>query len=565
MSSQPTTLGQYQIIREIARSNDIVYEAYDPLMNRRVAVKELSMPAGHSPQQVEDRVSRFRREAQAVGSLNHPNIMTVFSFSEDQGRYFMAMEFLDGITLRKEIDNNGFLPVERAIEIAVDVLSGLSNAHDAGVVHRDIKPDNIQLTTQNGVKITDFGIARLTFQPNLTMDGQVFGTPSYMSPEQIVGKEIDQRTDLFSVGVMLYEMISGSKPFLGDNVIAITHAVVNSRPNKPSQMPDWLWPVVERAIEKAPQMRHFNANEMRNAILDAKTGSVPFAPPIQTFDPYSAPPNSLINQPITPYGTPNPYLNAPPIPSQLYPPSGQNPYGGVMPGTYNPYGASAPVNPGPPPVTYTNYSPYMPGTPTSNQQMYQPPPGVYYPPPPGRPLMSQEAKQRLKQVLSALLIAIIAVIVLIVALTSMFNSIERGDRLGSKSRPRSSNPVPQNQEQARSAENITPATNQNPETYQSESVRNKPYNGPSADSLLRQAEAARTAEAKARFFVEAGDAYQAQSENKKAFDSFYLGYLALMTTSPAKVELRAIIYKMEEVATPGSQERATVDMLKQVP
>jgi serine/threonine protein kinase len=138
MSSQPTTLGQYQIIREIARSNDIVYEAYDPLMNRRVAVKELSMPAGNSAQQTEDRVSRFRREAQAVGSLNHPNIMTVYSFSEDQGRYFMAMEFLDGITLRKEIDNNGFLSVDRAIEIACDVLSGLANAHDAGVVHRDI-------------------------------------------------------------------------------------------------------------------------------------------------------------------------------------------------------------------------------------------------------------------------------------------------------------------------------------------------------------------------------------------------------------------------------------------
>ncbi|HLO99073.1 MAG TPA: serine/threonine-protein kinase, partial [Fimbriimonas sp.] len=141
MSSPPQTLGQYQIIREIARSNDIVYEAYDPLMNRRVAIKELSMPAGSTPQQLEDRVSRFRREVHAVGSLQHPNIMTVYSFSEDAQRYFMAMEYLDGVTLRKEIDNNGFLSAERAIEIATAVLEGLSHSHSKGVVHRDIKPD----------------------------------------------------------------------------------------------------------------------------------------------------------------------------------------------------------------------------------------------------------------------------------------------------------------------------------------------------------------------------------------------------------------------------------------
>lgn len=560
MSSQPTTLGQYQIIREIARSNDIVYEGYDPLMNRRVAVKELSMPAGHSAQQIEDRVSRFRREAQAVGSLNHPNIMTVYSFSEDQGRYFMAMEFLDGITLRKEIDNNGFLPVDRAVEIAVDVLSGLANAHEAGVVHRDIKPDNIQLTTQNGVKITDFGIARLTFQPNLTMDGQVFGTPSYMSPEQIVGKEIDQRTDLFSVGVMLYEMISGSKPFTGDNVIAITHAVVNTRPNKPSQMPDWLWPVVERAMEKAPQMRHYNANEMRNAILDAKTISMPGVPPVQGYDPYASPPASLINNPITPYGTPNPYMQAPPIQNQPYNPPGQTSFGGVMPGTYNPYGsASQPVQP--PPVTYTNYNPYMQGTPTSNQQMYQPPPGVYYPPPPGRPLMSQEAKQRLKQVFAALFFAVIAVVVLIVALTSMFNSIEKGERLGSSRNPK---PAEIRQIAPSTTGENSAATNsglesQNPNPSPDASNR---YSGPDPETFVQQAEGASTAESKSRLLVSAGDAYQKKGDAKKAFENYYAAFGVLLQSQATKAELRAIVYKMEEVTTPGSQERASVDVLK---
>src|SRR5580704_11717537 len=172
MNSPPTSLGQYQIIREIARSNDIVYEAYDPLMNRRVAVKELSMPSGSTSQQQDDRISRFKREAQAAGTLNHPNIMTVYSFAEDAGRTFMAMEYLDGQTLRNEIDTKGEIPIDRAVDIATSVLSGLEHAHTKGVIHRDIKPDNIQILSNGSVKITDFGIARLTFQPNLTVDGQ---------------------------------------------------------------------------------------------------------------------------------------------------------------------------------------------------------------------------------------------------------------------------------------------------------------------------------------------------------------------------------------------------------
>src|SRR5580704_12393818 len=139
MNSPPSALGQYQIIREIARSNDIVYEAYDPLMNRRVAIKELAMPQGASGPQQEERITRFKREAQAAGTLNHPNIMTVFTFAEDAGRTFMAMEYLDGGTLRNEIDTKGFIPVERAIEIATHVLDGLGHAHSKGVIHRDIK------------------------------------------------------------------------------------------------------------------------------------------------------------------------------------------------------------------------------------------------------------------------------------------------------------------------------------------------------------------------------------------------------------------------------------------
>ena len=506
MSAQPQTLGQYQIIREIARSNDIVYEAYDPLMHRRVAVKELSMPAGSTPQQLEDRVSRFRREAQAVGSLNHVNIMTVHSFSEDAGRYFMAMEFLDGITLRKEIDNKGFLSVEQAVQIASDVLAGLSCAHDAGVVHRDIKPDNIQLTTSGVVKITDFGIARLTFQPNLTMDGQVFGTPSYMSPEQVVGKEIDQRTDIFSVGVMLYEMVTGNKPFTGDNVISITHAIVNATPTPPSNINMPLWMCIQRALEKSPAMRYHNANEMRIAIQDAiAVSQAPVAPqqPISTFDPYGVPPMGLASappvidpytQPYTPYGTPNPYF-APGAPSQ--PMSG---YAQPMQGGYNPYGAPAPPPVLSAPVQYGAYNPYQQPQPGQ----YQLPPGQFYPPPPGPPLISAQAKERMRQLLVAFVIFGLLAAILVAAFIAVTNSIQQNQSAARKNvivDPKASTapavtPGATGPDQAPPTESNSPAAT--PE------VEAPSYTGPDPKEIFDDAQHATGATAKARLLVDAG-------------------------------------------------------------
>ncbi len=436
MSNPPTSLGQYQIIREIARSNDIVYEAYDPLMNRRVAIKELAKPTGATPQQLEDRVSRFRREAQAVGSLNHPNIMTVYSFAEDAGRYFMAMEYLDGTTLRKEIDSRGFLDFSRACEIAIEVLDGLEHAHAAGVVHRDIKPDNIQITSSGQVKITDFGIARLTFQPNLTMDGQVFGTPSYMSPEQVVGKEIDARSDLFSVGVMLYEMIAGEKPFKGDNVVAITYAITQGTANKPAQATQPLWAVISRSLEKAPNNRYMSAAEMKaalemvvsagqgqgmtagaydpNAIPSAFLPPDPFASPVQSQVGYGQP--TYGQQPgfpvagLAPGAYPNQMpqggqpMNAPPI---ISPPPGygQYPQGQYPQGQY-------PQNFG---------GQYPPGT-------YPGPGGypVYYPPPPGPPLLKPETVQFLGRLFMVFLLLGTLFALIIVGFRSIASSVDAG-------------------------------------------------------------------------------------------------------------------------------------------
>lgn len=557
MSAQPQTLGQYQIIREIARSNDIVYEAYDPLMHRRVAVKELSMPAGSTPQQLEDRVSRFRREAQAVGSLNHINIMTVHSFSEDAGRYFMAMEFLDGITLRKEIDNKGFLPVDQAVQIASDVLAGLSCAHDAGVVHRDIKPDNIQLTSAGVVKITDFGIARLTFQPNLTMDGQVFGTPSYMSPEQVVGKEIDQRTDIFSVGVMLYEMVTGNKPFTGDNVISITHAIVNSTPTPPSNIQMPLWVVIQRALEKTPAMRYHNANEMRLALQDAiAVPKTPPAPQQPVFDPYSVAPMGLSSppvidpyqQPYTPYGTPNPYF----APGQSPPP--MSGYAQPMQGGYNPYGAPAPPPVVSAPVQYGAYNPYQQPQPGQ----YQLPPGQFYPPPPGPPLISAQAKERMRHMLVAFVVFGLLAAILVAAFIAVTNSIQQNQAASRReiSVPKASSapaaaPITTPGEPAASNRSATESAS--PSATPEESAPT--YTGPDPKEIYDDAQNASGATAKSRLLVDAGNAYKEMGRFDSAYDCYLEAYNTLKANDSPNRDLRRLVDLMIDVTPADSPRR----------
>ena len=369
MSQSPSsTLGKYQIIREIARSNDIVYEAYDPLMNRRVALKELSMPGGSTQQQRDDRVKRFLREARAAGSLVHQNIVTVYEVGEEGGRYYIAMEYLDGQTLRNLIDTNGFVEPMKAMDVCLQVLDGLEFAHSKGVIHRDVKPDNVQILSNGTVKLTDFGIARLTFEPNITIDGQVFGTPSYMSPEQVNGKEIDARSDLFGVGVILYEAVSGAKPFQGDSVVSVSYAIMNHTPTRPAQGDAALWEVMRRAMEKAPQLRFASAKEMASALRDAQMGPTvaPLAPP-QAYPQGGAVnpgPPPVIVPGMSP--TPSPGFGQPYAPQAMYPPQA---YG-------QPYGQSSPG-------------------------LNQP---VYYPPPPRPPIVPPEAKSFMGRLMLAILL-----------------------------------------------------------------------------------------------------------------------------------------------------------------
>jgi serine/threonine protein kinase len=271
------TLGRYQIVREIARSNDVVYEARDPVMGRRVALKELAIPGNLQGAARRERIERFYREAKAAGSLTHPNIVTIYEVGEDNGRHFIAMEFLEGQSLRDVLQVRGALPVPESLRIAIAVAQALQYAHQNGVIHRDVKPDNVHLLPNGGIKLTDFGIARLMFEASLTADGQIFGTPSYMSPEQVSGKSIDPRSDLFSLGVMLYEMVTGRKPFTGDSVVTITYNIMHMDLAAPPGVPPAVQGILRRAMSKDPGQRYSDAASMIRDLEAAQRGRAPLA------------------------------------------------------------------------------------------------------------------------------------------------------------------------------------------------------------------------------------------------------------------------------------------------
>jgi serine/threonine-protein kinase len=236
-----------------------VYEAIDPGINRRVAVKELALTPNLSGRQRRERIERFYREAKAAGNLKHPHIVTVFEVGQEGDRHYIAMEYLEGPTLRDILRMRNNLSIKEALTVTLQLADALGYAHGQGVIHRDVKPDNIHLVLPNDtVKLTDFGIARILADPAITSTGQVFGTPSYMSPEQIMSKEVDHRTDIFSLGVVLYEMIVGKKPFIGDSVITITYHIMNTVPTIPASLPSGVYNIINRALTKDPALRYQN-------------------------------------------------------------------------------------------------------------------------------------------------------------------------------------------------------------------------------------------------------------------------------------------------------------------
>lgn len=257
-------IGRYEILSTLGQgAMGVVYRAIDPLLERTVAIKTISLDL--SRDEFEEFERRFYREASSAGRLNHPNIVTIHDVGNTDNIAYMAMEFLEGEELRDILDVGGALAPERIAEIVSQVADGLAFAHRNGVVHRDIKPSNIMILTNGAVKITDFGIALIP-SSSRTVAGMILGSPKYMSPEQVVGQEVDGRADIFSLGVVLYEMLTGRPPFTGDNISAIMFRILNEMPTAPCtlkpELPEAFNYIVARALAKHPDERYQSAAEM---------------------------------------------------------------------------------------------------------------------------------------------------------------------------------------------------------------------------------------------------------------------------------------------------------------
>ena len=264
MAKKLKQLGRYLIKRELGRgAMGVVYEARDPSLERTVALKTILV--SDEAEGREDFYKRFFLEAKAAGKLNHPNIITIYDFGEEGGLAYMAMELLSGIELRERL-LKGPIPAAEAIDIAQQVADGLGYAHEAGVVHRDIKPSNIMLMPRGQAKIMDFGIARTRAADFKTNTGIVLGTPKYMSPEQVAGLPVDQRSDIFSLGIVLYEMLTRTSLFAGDDTVQILHNVAKvehlpaAKLNR--EVPPLLDFTIAKALKKDPALRYQNAYEM---------------------------------------------------------------------------------------------------------------------------------------------------------------------------------------------------------------------------------------------------------------------------------------------------------------
>ncbi|MGE5322898.1 MAG: serine/threonine protein kinase, partial [Actinomycetota bacterium] len=270
------TVGRYEIIEELGRgAMGVVYKAKDPTIGRTVALKTLRLDV-HGLETAE-MVRRFQNEARAAGVLSHPNIVTIYDAGEQDGIFYIAMEFMQGTTLHELLAEHHILPTEDVIQYSRQICKGLDYAHSHGIVHRDVKPANIMITANGTVKIMDFGIAKAG--GSMTSTGQVLGTPNYMSPEQVKGRPLDGRSDLFSFGVILYEMLTGEKPFVGQNVTTIIYKIVNENPIAPRDLDVTVHPglsaIVTRALAKSPDDRYQTGADLVRDLESYKLAGAP--------------------------------------------------------------------------------------------------------------------------------------------------------------------------------------------------------------------------------------------------------------------------------------------------
>ncbi len=263
-------IGKYLILEKLGQGGmGVVYKALDPLIERVVAVKMIVSNLTDEP----ELRARFFREGRSAGQLSHKNIVTIFDLGEERGTAYLAMEYLEGEDLRS-LMRTGSITLEEKLRIVREICEGLSHAHENKVIHRDIKPANIFLTKSGQVKILDFGLAR-TMQSDLTNTGQALGSPNYMSPEQVRGEDLDHRTDIFSVGVLFYELLTLRKAFQGDSFTSTIFKILQNDPepieNFNSEIPPEICAIVFRALAKKPEDRYSTLDEMRRD-LDRVTG-----------------------------------------------------------------------------------------------------------------------------------------------------------------------------------------------------------------------------------------------------------------------------------------------------
>src|SRR3990172_954925 len=264
----PQRIGKYTIIERIGRGGmGYVYRGIDPILKRDVALKTMLKDVSEDP----ELRSRFMREAQSAGGLRHPNIVTIYDLGEDeQGCPYIAMEFLTGTDLEHIIKNRIELQLAKKLDIIIQTALGLAYAHNNGIVHRDIKPANIRLLDHGEVKIMDFGIAKITAS-HFPRTGMIMGTPHYMAPEQIRGEKVDGRADIFSLGVVLFELLTGRKPYPGDNPTSVLFKIIHSEPeplvDAKFTPPEGLEQVIFRALAKKPEQRYQTCEEFYSDLV----------------------------------------------------------------------------------------------------------------------------------------------------------------------------------------------------------------------------------------------------------------------------------------------------------
>jgi serine/threonine protein kinase len=271
-----TKAGRYEIIGELGRgAMGVVYKAMDPVIGRTVAVKTIRLSEEGTGLSRPELLTRFQTEARAAGLLTHPNIVVVFDAGEEDGLYYITMELVEGKSLQALLDGGHAFPLPRTLRIMEQTCSALQFAHERNVIHRDIKPANLMLTADDTVKVTDFGTAKILQFGTVQQTAHVMGTPSYMSPEQVKGRAVDGRSDIFSLGVMLYEMVTGEKPFPGQNITTVIYKIVNEDPVPPRQIDPSIHPgisaVIMKALVKEPDQRYQNCREMQEDLRNYRT------------------------------------------------------------------------------------------------------------------------------------------------------------------------------------------------------------------------------------------------------------------------------------------------------